>query len=394
MTWLLGLLAACDPPVPPIVDHDRDGVDAAHDCDDDDATTYPGAPEVGDRRDHDCDGLAPPPPRDLADPTAERGAAFGRAVAQALGTTWVGAPRAGGALDVAASRGGVWADDGRAAPRGVAGETGALLGAAIAVTASGVVLVGAPGLAADAPGEVRDSTGTVRMRALGAGRVLAARGERWATRAAVDAESAPTLDPDGARPGVAVVSEHGTQAWTLPRPPDALAILGDGTIVAGFRSGPIAIRIGTTDVLRGEDGDEAGAALAACDADADGDEDVVVGAPGSRGGTWGLPGAGAVWVLDPHAPPRSLAEHPPAARGEGRFGAALTCGDPGVVYAGAPMAGSLLEGIVRTLEDPSPVEVGIPGAHLGGALATGDDLLIIGAPGGPGVAGSVRLRLR
>jgi hypothetical protein len=101
-----------------------------------------------------------------------------------------------------------------------------------------------------------------------------------------------------------------------------------------------------------------------------------------------------VWVLDPHAPPRSLAEHPPAARGEGRFGAALTCGDPGVVYAGAPMAGSLLAGIVRTLEDPSPVEVGIPGAHLGGALATGDDLLIIGAPGGPGVAGSVRLRLR
>ncbi len=38
------------------VDEDEDGVVAADDCDDGDATVFPGAPELCDRRDNDCDG--------------------------------------------------------------------------------------------------------------------------------------------------------------------------------------------------------------------------------------------------------------------------------------------------------------------------------------------------
>lgn len=63
-TWLLMLavgLAACGDKDPVVVDTgpfdaDGDGVNAAEDCDDDDAAIYPGAPDFCDRVDSDCDG--------------------------------------------------------------------------------------------------------------------------------------------------------------------------------------------------------------------------------------------------------------------------------------------------------------------------------------------------
>ena len=39
-----------------VVDNDGDGVPAEEDCDDDDATTYPGAAELCDGKDNSCDG--------------------------------------------------------------------------------------------------------------------------------------------------------------------------------------------------------------------------------------------------------------------------------------------------------------------------------------------------
>ena len=45
-------------PDAPIEDHDGDGYDNTVDCDDTDASTYPGAPETCDGNDNDCDGSA------------------------------------------------------------------------------------------------------------------------------------------------------------------------------------------------------------------------------------------------------------------------------------------------------------------------------------------------
>ncbi|MCB9676045.1 MAG: VCBS repeat-containing protein [Alphaproteobacteria bacterium] len=53
-----------DPP-PPAPDDDGDGYDQDEDCDDNDASTHPGAPEICDGRDNDCDGITPVEEQDL-----------------------------------------------------------------------------------------------------------------------------------------------------------------------------------------------------------------------------------------------------------------------------------------------------------------------------------------
>ncbi len=61
LSVIILLLAACaakstSTPDAGCVDEDHDGIDSCHDCDDHDSTTFPGAIELCDGKDHDCDG--------------------------------------------------------------------------------------------------------------------------------------------------------------------------------------------------------------------------------------------------------------------------------------------------------------------------------------------------
>jgi hypothetical protein len=160
-------------------------------------------------------------------------------------------------------------------------------------------------------------------------------------------------------------------------------------VVAGFRAGPTALVVDGRPVARAHEGDEAGLALAVCDVAADGEEDLVVGAPGSPDAEGG-PG-GAVYLLDPEALPDTLGAVAPWLRGSGRFGAALACGDAGTLHVGAPMAGTLAEGaryvVTRGILGAAPVETGRPGDQLGFSMTSGDDALVVGAPGGADTSG-------
>jgi hypothetical protein len=194
---------------------------------------------------------------------------------------------------------------------------------------------------------------------------------------------------------VRVVDGDRVTTFVVTGRPSSLVILADGRVVAGFRAGLTALVVEGRSVTRAHEGDEAGLALASCDIDADGDEELVVGAPGSPDDA-GLP-SGAVYVLDPDALPGSLADVTPWLRGSGRLGAAIACGDAGTLHLGAPMVGELAEGaryVVTGRRLPTAAEVGAPGDQLGFALATGDDAVVVGAPGGPDVAGRALRRLR
>lgn len=350
-------------------DADGDGVASPSDCDDGDARTHPGAQELGDGVDRDCDGAAPPPAGTVAGVVRDGGA--GSAVLQADGVSWVGAPW--GAPGSDAERwpaGGFVREDARGEATNLEGRAGEALGAAFARLDDGTVLVGAPGV-----GEVRTATGEVRAREDGLGGRLASRGQVWVART---------------RTGVVRVTAEGiaTSMDTATRP-DSLAVLATGEVVAGMATGPIALQAFSTDgaridVLRsetpaGQHPDEAGWALAACDIDADGREEVLVGAPG----------AGRVFVLASLATAWSAAAS--FGTGEGRFGASIACGDAGVVYVGAPMEGADVVGAVYAYRGGvlTPLRSGTTrDAQLGFALSYGDDSLLVGAPGASGEPGS------
>lgn len=153
--------------------------------------------------------------------------------------------------------------------------------------------------------------------------------------------------------------------------PDALVLL-DGEVVAGAAFGGVATWRGTIPELRAAD-DQRGYALAACDADGDGDVELVVGAPGTG-------------TLD--------SEGVTVQHGSGRFGAALACGEPGVVYVGAPAEGELHQGAVYRVErlgTPTLVATGRELDELGSALAVASGHLLVGAPGPAASPGSVRV---
>lgn len=354
---MLTLLLACNGPGAvraPDVDADGDGFVVGEDCNEALASVHPGAREIAaDGLDQDCDGWDPLAEATLRGTDTNEG--FGTRVLLVGDRVVATAPFAAPPGSRAAGR--VASTDGAT----LAGADGAFLGAGLAALDDGTVLVGAPGT-----GAVTTLDGTVLLDLPGAGGVLAARGQRWAA-------STP----------VGFVREDGTRA-EVDRRPDALALDATGTVWAGFARGEVALRVGDRTVARGATPDEAGHALLFADLDADGDEELVVGAPG----------AGVVYVLDPAALPASLADVTPIGPGTGRFGAALAFGTDGVLYVGAPMAGQSVEGAVYAVRDGAATvrfEGDTPGDQLGAALSAARATLVVGAPGAPDAPGSVRV---
>lgn len=361
---MLTLLAACNGPNlddPPLLDQDHDGVAAPADCDDTDASVFPGAVDVPDDSiDQDCDGSDSLSERIWHGASADEG--FGTSVLVARAGVVVGAPFSGDPAAAADGRVYGLADGSGVGPAvSLQGADGDRAGAALASLADGTLLVGAPG-----NGGVRTIDGNSLLTLDGAGGVLAARGASWVTSTATGA-----LRDDGAR-----------LDWD--RRPDALALDVEGQVWAGFARGPAAVRFGDTSVARVSPTDEAGFSLLLADVGADGKDDLVVGAPG----------AGVVYVLDPAALPASLAAATPVGPGTGRFGASLAVDGEGVLYVGAPMAGATVAGAVYTVLGPVAHARWTgkePGEQLGFSLATGGAVLVIGAPGAASSPGSVRI---
>ncbi len=352
------LLVACTAGAPS-PDPDGDGF-VAGDCDPLDPLVFPGAPESGDGRDRDCDGVAPLP-RVTIRGSGEDG--FGHAVW--LGERLlVGAPFSGervGALpDGAAYTFDVtWASDATldASSGGrLAGGPSAALGAALASDPAGT-WIAAPGA-----GTLVDAAGAVVLEVPELGGAVAARDGRLAVRTRDGAWA------DG-------------RSSALGRRAEALAWLADGTLVVGHRHGEVAVRVGARTIARASLVDEAGAALLVADVDGDGDEDLVVGAPGS----------GRVYVVDPADPPASFDPSTAIGPGDGRFGAALGSTAAGVLEVGAPMYGADAQGAVYRLDGlgpPSILAIGeSAGASFGAALHGTPRGLAVGAPG----AGLVRV---
>lgn len=354
---LIAFLIACEGPVPGAIDADADGFAARDDCDDGDADVHPGAPEVGgDGADHDCDGRIPPSPSIFSGRQADEG--FGTRVLLASGDAIAAAPFS--AEGSAGFGGRIYRGDTVL----LRGRPEARLGASLALLIDGTVIVGAPGA-----GQIRTLDGAVLAEQAGIGAILAANGGDWVA-------STPT----GARTSAGL-------ALAFDAVPDALALTADGTVIAGFARGDVAVRIvggsrGDVAIARAAPGDEAGASLAL-----DGDGTLLVGAPGS----------GAVYAIDLADPPASLADAPSAVLGGGRFGAAIAVHERGVLFVGAPMAGGEVEGAVFRVDAmgaPSLAWEGdTAGEQLGFSLSAADDAVIAGAPGAAASAGRAWVRV-
>lgn len=213
-----------------------------------------------------------------------------------------------------------------------------------------------------ADGRVEDTGGTVLLEKAGAGGVLAALEQRWATR-----------------DGSGVVWDDGSVTGLEARP-DSLVLTASG-VAAGFAFGETAVSFNGVTAAR-DTLDEAGWALLAFDVDGDGRDEWIVGAPGGN----------RVDVRDGV----TLALRASWTGGTGRFGASLAS-DGDYVYVGAPMAGTDAQGAVWKCEPVSGacslLETGLNlQDQLGFSLRWGGQNLFIGAPGGPGTAGTVWVR--
>lgn len=238
------------------------------------------------------------------------------------------------------------------------GSDGSFFGAGLAVLDSGSVLIGSP-----RSNRIVDlDSGAIVVEGEQLGGVIATNGTRWVA-----------ATHSGLR------WDHGEVEY-LGRRPDALALFADGTLVVGYAAGPTALRIGEVVVPRRLAGDDEGYALLVADADGDGDEDVVVGAPG----------ANEVRVYDRTGAPIATV------RGDGgRFGAALAYS--GALFVGAPMTNDAAGAVYTCMSLGTPTLVAegrSDDAQLGFALWADDQVLIMGAPEGPDAPGYVKVVAR
>lgn len=303
--------------------------------------------------DQDCDGAdacevyARRPDAVLYGALADEG--YGAAIAWMSGQLWVGAP-----FDPAGGR--LYLED------ALRRTGGPFLGTALLATDTGV-LVGSDG-------RVEDTTGVEKLSEPideheGVGGLLAGEGAQWVTRT---------------RTGV--IWSDGN-ALDLGGRPDSLAVR-DGDLVAGFAFGDTSLIAGSTRIARAEGAqDEAGWALISADVDGDGVAEWIVGAPA----------ANRVDILDG----KTFAWRASWAPTTGRFGSALAT-DGTRVFVGAPMAGTDAQGATwvcsgTTESACSMLDYGdSPQDQLGFSLLYANGNLYAGAPGGPGSAGSVRVR--
>ncbi|HNH47060.1 MAG TPA: putative metal-binding motif-containing protein [Myxococcota bacterium] len=330
-------LLACA--TPSAVDADGDGVAAPRDCDDQAAAVYPGATEIpGNDRDEDCSGADPLHSGRLQGSSLDEG--FGSSLLFADQTLFVGAPYAEGGA------GAVYAN-GQRIRTGLPGEH---LGTALAW--EGALVIGASGLGNVYLGERLLLTGQGMGGALLSGPL-------------VSNHALGLWSPEG---------------WTrYGQRPYGLARDANGALYAGFARGPVGIQSGEKTVAQ-TTGEELGYALLWGDADGDGREELIAGAPGVN----------QVRLYDDQLQEKARIVGP-----GGRFGAALALAAPGRLYVGAPNAGTEVQGAVWRLDGGSSPQLLWEGEEaedmLGFALVAGSSYVVAGAPAAATATGYVRV---
>ncbi len=344
-------------------DRDGDGFLGPADCDDGDAARSPALPEIaGDGIDNNCDGIEPVPDGRISgdEPDSGYGWSLALAINGSADGLYVGAPFAG------AGAGAVYRDQRRVA----AGAAGERLGTALAIY-GGTPVAGAPGQAG-MTGSVREVySGSVLLTAPGAGRRLLA-------STGADGQPALLVAHAGGVLGVGADLQINALRLDTPLPPDAIAVRA-GVPAAGMRRGDTAL-LSDRSLLR-QTPDELGAALLRGDADGDGTEEWIAGAPG----------IGAVLLLDD-----DFQEKARISRGGGRFGHALALAEPGLLYVGAPLDGLDAQGAIYAVRAWGAADLPelllsgeLPDDQLGSSLIAGPGWLVAGAPGAADQPGSV-----